>query len=120
MGSKNGNIDIGLVITKSPFESPLLEASLKMLEDAIAQGHSGDIFLISDGVFLVKSGQKSRIANIFSKLLESCDIVIASKDHLMAAGISPEEMLENIEISESPYDDLVDQVMEKWEKVVSI
>ena len=120
METSKHSVDIGFVITKSPFESKRVEGALKMAKDAIAQGHSVGIFLISDGVFLAKRGQKNKVADLFNSVLSSSEIVIASQDHLVAAGISKDEMLEHIEISENIYDDLVEQVMERWGRVVSI
>lgn len=112
--------DIGFVITKAHLESGLVHNALGIAENAIQQGKTVGIFLISDGVWLVKKNQQNHVAERFVKLLDSGMQVIASKEHLMAAGISDDDVLEGVTITKRVYKDLVTNVMENWKKVMSI
>ena len=51
--------DIGFVVTKPPLESGLVSNMLSIAESSIDQGKSVGMFLISDGVWLVKKNQKN-------------------------------------------------------------
>ena len=84
--------------------------------------HSNKIgfFLISDGVFLIKNNQKNETSSLFKEIASKKVEIIVSKDHLESAGISPEDICCKVSVSEKPYDDLVDFVMEKYERIVTI
>lgn len=112
--------DIGLIMTKAPLESTLTKKYLELAEKVLKDNKSIGIFLISDGVFLIKKDQKNTPYNIMKKLLENNVEVIVSNDHLESAGISHDEILPNVKVSEKPYDDLVDFVMEKYKRVVTL
>ena len=78
------------------------------------------MFLISDGVWLVKKGQKSTVAKSFQHLLTSGIDVQVSSDHLDAAGISRDDIVDGVEVTTNIYKDLVLTVMEKWDEVITI
>ena len=114
---KNG--EIGIIITKAPLENSFINKLLKGMLGVVNNTKIG-LFLISDGVLLIKKNQKNDVSNILKKILESNVEIIVSKDHLEAAGISQDEIFNECSISEKPYDDLVDFVMEKYERVITI
>lgn len=110
--------DMGFIITKAPLESALTTQFLRLAKNMINSNKTIGVFLISDGVFLAKKNQKNKAYELITGILEKHAEVIASKDHLLAAGIEEKELIPWISISEKPYDDLVEFVMEKYRKVV--
>ena len=118
MAKNNFEIDIGFVITKAPLESSIVTGVITLAKHAIDKGKTVGIFLISDGVWIGKKNQKN--GKSIADLIEKCVEVIISKDHLEASGIQQEELLGGISITEKPYTELVEQVMEKWHQVITI
>jgi len=118
--TKDSNKDLGIIITKAPLESGAVEGALELAKETVEQGRSVGMFLISDGIWLVKKKQDNDVARSFLELLEMGMHVIASRDHLEAAGISEDDVVEGISISDKIYKDLVFQVMERWSRVMTI
>ena len=112
--------DLGFVVTKPPLESGLVANILTIAQSALDQGRSVGIFLISDGVWLVKKDQKNHVAGMFERVLGSGAEVIASSEHLEAAGISEDEIIDGVTVTKRVYKDLVTNVMENWDKVMSM
>jgi predicted peroxiredoxin len=112
--------DLGLVITKAPLESSAVLGILKVARNTLEQGRSVGIFLISDGAWLVKKGQKNDVANLFQELLKEGVDAQVSSDHLDAAGIPADDIVEGVRISRDIYKDLVTSVMERWGEVMTI
>jgi sulfur relay protein TusB/DsrH len=113
-------IDLGFIITKSPFESTLGTGFLDLAKKSINNGKTVGIFLISDGVWFAKKYQKNKAIKILTNLIEKGAKITVSRDNLEAAGIGNNELLDGVVISETPYMDLVDLVMEEWRKVMTI
>lgn len=120
MSKNQKQIDIGYIITKAPLESGNVSNIISIAEGAIKNQKKVEIFLISDGIWLAKSDQKNNIAKRFENLVQRGLNVIVSKDHLEAAGIKKNELMNGIKVTEDLYTSLVDRVMEKWEKVLTI
>lgn len=112
--------DLGFVVTKPPLESGQVANILTIAQSALDQGKSVGVFLISDGVWLVKKNQMNHVAEKFVKLLGAGAEVIVSSEHLDAAGISEDEVIQGVTITGKVYKDLVTKVMENWNKVMSI
>lgn len=113
-------IDIGLLITKTPLESDNVSKIIYLAKEAIDNGKKVQLYLISDGIWLAKFGQQNKVAEKFEELIQSGASVIVSGEHLEAAGITKNEITKGIEITDDPYTTLVNLVMEKWKKVISI
>jgi len=117
MKNEDYEIDLGFVITKSPFESTLGSGFLELAKKAIDDDKKVGLFFISDGVWFMKKNQESgAIENLLKKGAE----ITVSKDNLEAAGIEENELIDGVTISEKPYIDLVVLVMEKWNQVMTI
>ncbi|MFQ6137025.1 MAG: DsrH/TusB family sulfur metabolism protein [Candidatus Hydrothermarchaeales archaeon] len=110
-------LKLGVIITKTPNASEDVENALSLGEDALTLGNQVGIFLLSDGIWVAKKGQPL-IEKRLSNLIERGCKVAASKQHLKAAGLSPEKLIEDVKVSDEPYDELVDLVMEEWDKVI--
>lgn len=113
-------IDIGLMISKPPVESGIVASALGIAHGAMVKGQKVGIFLISDGVWIAKKNQKNHAAELFGHLVKGGATVTASDEHLAAAGITENEIVEGIHITKKTYKELVRQVMEDWSRVVSI
>jgi sulfur relay (sulfurtransferase) DsrF/TusC family protein len=120
MDNQNYSGHIGFIITKAPLENSSIKKLLKAALEAINKNNKIGFFLISDGVFLIKKNQKNETYDIFKNIITKKVEIIVSKDHLESAGLSSDEIFSNLTISNKPYDDLVDFVMEKYERVITI
>ena len=112
--------DIGFILTKAPLESSAIKRILELSLDSLKKNKKIGFFLISDGIFLIKRNQKNETYTLFKEIISNNVEIIVSKDHLESAGISPDQICCESYISDKPYDDLVDFVMEKYEKVITI
>lgn len=119
MDTQDYNGNIGFIITKAPLENSSIKKLLTAALEATKNNKIG-FFLISDGVFLIKKNQKNETYDIFKEIISKKVEIIVSEDHLESAGLSSNEILSNLIISDKPYDDLVDFVMEKYERVITI
>jgi sulfur relay protein TusB/DsrH len=120
MKTESYEIDLGFIITKTPFESLLGSGFLDLAKKTMDVGKKIGLFLISDGVWFAKKNQKNNAGEILTNLIEKGAEIIVIQDNLEAAGIEKNELIEGLIISEKPYDDLVDLVMEKWKRVMTI
>ena len=111
---------MGFIITKGPAESGLAGGLLKVAKGASADGSTVGIFLISDGVWLAKRGQKNGAHEAFVELLGKGAQVTVSQEHLNGAGIGDGELVDGLEVTKKTYKDLVDHVMERWDRVVVV
>jgi len=110
---------IGIILTKSPFESEDARMALSFAMPAMKVGDPVDIFLIGDGVWLARTNLGGEIGKMMSRFLEG-GRVYASGPHLEAGGIDPASIRKDIEICRKPYDALTDLIMERWDRVVSL
>ena len=120
MNDNENERDIGFVISKAPHESGLVSNTLTIALNAMEQGKTIGLFLISDGVWLAKRNQKNHLIGTFEKLIEGGTVVLVSGEHLAAAGITEDEIMKGVTITKRVYKDLVTNVMENWRKVMSI
>jgi sulfur relay (sulfurtransferase) DsrF/TusC family protein len=110
---------IGIILTKSPFESEDARMAMSFAKPAMGIGDPVDIFLLGDAVSLAKDNLKGEMGDMMSSFLEGGK-VYASGPHLEAGGIDPSGIREEIEVCRKPYDALTDLVMESWDRVVSL
>jgi sulfur relay protein TusB/DsrH len=113
-------IDLGFVISKSPHESTFGAGFFELAKEAFNNNKKVGIFLISDGVWFAKKNQKNKTSEILTTLIKKDASIYACSDNLEAAGIQKNELFDGIIISEEPYKDLVNLVMEKWKRVITI
>ena len=115
---ENHQIDIGFVITKAPLESSLVTGITALANHALDKGKTIGLLLISDGVWLGKRNQKNNTT--IAKLIEKGAEITISNDHLKASGIQHDELLKGVEVTDKPYNELVERVMERWNRVITI
>jgi sulfur relay (sulfurtransferase) complex TusBCD TusD component (DsrE family) len=111
---------LGIVITKTPAVSTLVANALKIGRQATSKGHKVTIFLLSDGVWLAKKNQIGTATEELKILLNNGAAVMASHQHLKGAGITEDDLWDGITLSDKPYHDLVENVMEHWDRVITI
>ncbi len=109
---------IGIIITKTPHGSEDPENALKIGTEALASGKNLGIFLISDGVWIGKAGEGDEIQELLQNIIDKGAKVVVSEPHLKAYGMAKEKLINGIEVVEKPYGQLVDLVMEEWDKVI--
>ena len=111
---------IGIVITKSAYGSGEVENALSIGNDALGMGDQVDLFLLGDGVWLVKRGSSGPVSELFDRFVEGGGKVFVSEPHLKAGGLSLDEEDDHLEIAGDPYDTLTDLLMEKWNRAITI
>ncbi len=110
---------IGIILTKSPFESEDGTMALSIAMPAMRIGDPVDIFLLGDGVWLARANLGGEIGDMMTRFVEQGK-VYASGPHLEAGGIDPAGIRQDIEVCRKPYDALTDLVMERWDRVISL
>ena len=120
MNNQDFNGDIGFILTKAPLESSVIKKLLGLALDALNKNKKIGFFLLSDGIFLIKKNQKNEVYLLFKEILSKNAEIIVSRDHIESAGIMHDQICCELSISDKPYDDLIDFVMEKYEKVITI
>lgn len=110
-------IKIGIIITKTPNVNEDVENILAIGEAALKAGNQVELFLLSDGVWVGKRGNAVTEKKLLKLINDGCKVK-ASRRHLKACGLNKEKLVKGVKISDDPYDELVDLVMEKWGKVV--
>ncbi|MFQ5888310.1 MAG: hypothetical protein ACE5HY_06400 [Candidatus Hydrothermarchaeales archaeon] len=114
---KTKPVKIGIIITKTPNANEDVSNTLAMGEEALKVGNQVELFLLSDGVWVGKRGNTIAEKRLSDLIKDGCK-VNASKKHLKACGLEKKKLVKGINIADDPYDELVDLVMEKWDKVV--
>ena len=110
---------IGIILTKSPFESEDATMALSLALPAMGIGDPVDVFLLGDAVWLAKANLGGEIGDMMDRFVGQGK-VYASGPHLEAAGIDHTGIRQDIEVCRKPYDMLTDLVMERWDRVVSL
>lgn len=110
-------VKIGIIITKTPNANEDVENILAIGEEALKVGNQVELFLISDGVWVGKRGNTLTEKRLLNLINDGCKVK-ASRMHLKACGLNKEKLVDGVTISDEPYEDLVDLVMEQWGKVV--
>lgn len=111
-----GGRSFGVLIarTASSIENPM--DALNLAKAILAKGRRVGIFLVADGVYVGKDG--TSVAKVLADLLEGGAKILASPEHVKASGIPKEKMVPGIEVADHTYRDIVNFVMEEYDKVV--
>ncbi len=111
--------NIGILLTKSPFESEDCQLALRLAIEALDLGNSVDVFLLGDGVWTAKTELTGEIKTMLNKFIEKEGKLIVSSPHLKAGGIGQDRIEKGAEVQDKPYDVLADMIMTKWDKVIT-
>ena len=111
--------NMGILLSKSPFESEDAKLAFRIAIEALDLGDSVDVFLIGDGVWSAKTDLSGEIGTMLNKFIEKNGKLMVSAPHLKAGGISSDRIEKTAEVLDKPYDVLADLIMTKWDKVVT-
>lgn len=111
-------VSLGIILTKGPQSGEDGENALDVALSALEMDDRVGLFLLSDGVWTAKRGLPGALAGKLNDFLRGGGQVTVSGEHLEAAGLGPERLVEGVSIAPDAYDRLVDLVMEEWDKVV--
>ncbi len=117
MESENKNKSLGIIIARTSIMNGSAKQAVDLATGALAKGQGVGIFLISDGVWngLKKAGE---VSNTLEKLVMDGASLYISDEHARAGGLPREKVIEGAVFIDDVYRDLVDMVMEKWDKVI--
>ena len=110
---------IGILLSKSPFESEDAQLAFRLAIEALDLGDTVDVFLMGDGVWTAKTDLSGEVGTMLNKFIEENGKLMVSAPHLKAGGISSDGIEKTAEVLDKPYDVLVDLIMTKWDKVVT-
>jgi len=108
-------IRLGIILTKAPQGSEDAENALLAGLAALEVGDEASLFLLSDGVWAArKEAMAGKLPAFMSKGGEVC----VSGEHMRAAGLPPEKLVEQAQVANDAFDQLVDLVMDQWDRVM--
>lgn len=107
-----------LVLTRSPF----LDVSQRILSSFLATGVEVKVYLLYDGVVAAKKGFGSRGIFNFKALIEryiqkGVRIVVDGRE-CQARGL--DDLIEGVEVLDAPVSDLVDDIMNRNNRVIFV
>ena len=105
-----------LILTKPPSFSSILNTCMKLALLAVSNNHEIGVYLIGDGVFCAKVGQMT--AENLGKLVLYGGNVFVCKEDLEARGLVKNDLIPGAEILSNIFECLVDDVMEKSQRVI--
>jgi len=114
---ENSRSRLGVLLMKAPGGEEA-ENALTLALEALDQGNRADIFCLSDGVWLTKQGPKGPLEKRLPQFMGRGGKVWASGEHLKAAGLTKERLVPQVEVADDALGDLVDMIMDQWDKVV--
>ena len=91
--------------------------ALKLARSIRSKGRNVGIFLVADGIYIGKKG-RTEVAELLGQMIADGVKVYVSPEHIKAAGFSKDMLVPGIEVAEETYRDLVNFVMEEYEKVI--
>lgn len=111
-------IKLGIVLTKAPAGSEDAENALDAGSQALLAGDLASLFLLSDGVWLAKRGKVDATEGKLADFIKLGGEVVVCGEHLKAAGLGPDRLVERVTIAEDGFGRLVDMVMDEWDKAI--
>jgi sulfur relay protein TusB/DsrH len=111
--------NIGIILSKSPFESEDAHLAFQLALEALDLGDSVDVFLIGDGVWTAKTDLTGDLGTMLNRFIDKDGKLMVSAPHLKAGGMNQDRIEKAAEVLDKPYDVLADQIMTKWDKVIT-
>jgi len=103
---------VGFIVTKTPGET-CFKTFLNLVD--LYVGKEGiTIYLIGNGVYCARIGHKSGLS---IKIIKNSRVKVMRQD-LSARGIEEEQLMEGVE-SMGSYDEMVHEIMEEFDQVLS-
>ena len=117
IGEKKEFNSFGVIIARTPSVHGNAEQAVMLGLSAINSGKKVGVFLMSDGVWNALKGSGA-VSEKLEEVLGSGGRVCISGEHALAAGLPRERAIAGAEFIEDAYDEMIDLVMEKWDKVI--
>jgi len=111
-------IKLGILLTKAPAGSEDAENALEAGRQALLAGDAASLFLLSDGVWLAKRGKVDPVEEKLAEFVKLGGEIVVCGEHLKAAGLGPDRLIDTAIIAEDGFDRLVDMVMDEWDKAI--
>lgn len=111
-------IKLGIVLTKAPVGSEDAENALDAGRQALLAGDAASLFLLSDGVWLAKRGKMNPVEDKLADFIALGGEVVVSGEHLKAAGLGPDRLIDKAIVAEDGLGHLVDLAMDDWDKAI--
>ena len=112
------SIRLGIVLTKAPVGSGDAENALEAGRQSLLAGDAASLFLLSDGVWLAKRGKADGLEGKLDDFIRQGGQVVVCGEHLKAAGLSRDRLVDNVSVAEDGFGQLVDLVMDTWDKAI--
>ncbi|MDP2726981.1 MAG: DsrE family protein [Dehalococcoidia bacterium] len=108
-------VRLGIILTKAPQGSEDAENALEAGLAALDAGDEASLFLLSDGVW---AARKDAMAGRLPSFVGKGGKVLVSGEHMKAAGLAGDKLVEQAQVANDVFDDLVDLVMGQWDRVI--
>ncbi len=108
-------VRLGIILTKAPQGSEDAENALAAGLAALEAGDDASLFLLSDGVWAARKG--AMVGKLPSFVARGGEVFV-SGEHMKAAGLAADKLVEQAEVANDAFDHLVDLVMDQWDRVV--
>lgn len=108
-------IRLGIILTKAPHGSEDAENAIEAGLSALAGGDEASLFLLSDGVW---AARKEAMAGKLPSFVSKGGKVFVSGEHMKAAGLGVDKLVEQAKVANDAFDHLVDLVMDQWDRVI--
>ena len=113
----NKNNSLGIIIARTSIMTGSAMQAVNLGVGALKKGQEVGVFLLSDGVW---NGLKNAgdVSDKLNQLVKDGGSLHISDEHARAAGLPRDKVIEGAEFIDDIYKDLVNMVMEKWDKVI--
>lgn len=107
-------VRLGIILTKAPQGSEDAENALAAGLASLDAGDEASLFLLSDGVWAARKGAMAGLPSFVSRGGK----VFVSSEHMKAAGLASDTLVEQSKVANEAFDHLVDLVMGQWDRVI--
>ncbi|MCK5310028.1 MAG: DsrE family protein [Thermoplasmata archaeon] len=108
---------MGIVIAHTAAVHEGANQAVNLGLEAMKRGKRVGFFLLSDGVFNAIRGSGDVAAGL-GQAISGGGKVFLSEEHLLGAGIPGEKLIPGTETVKKAYEELVDLIMEDWDRVI--
>jgi sulfur relay protein TusB/DsrH len=108
-----------LLIMKPPYNDDDTDRMCGLLSSAKGRGWDVVIYLLGDGVYCAKKGQRGYLGNSMMTALGKGAEINANLKDMLARAIPPENVMPGVKVLEDLEGAFIEDVMEKASRVVS-
>lgn len=108
---------LGIVLARTATVQGNALQAISLGLQARQRGKEVGVFLISDGVWISLKGAGA-VSEKLEELVSAGGKMYISGEHAAAGGLPADRIIEGGQIVEKAYNELVEKVMEEWDKVI--